>query len=181
MPDESISGGLQGGVAVPEVAGLARAPRRECPRVEVDDHPVAGEVAEAHRRTGVIDEGEVGGGIADLEGHRELLVSGDGEPTASPGTGHRRGERLNGVIPGIGERRTKVFRKIIAIGLAGLLLGACGGDEPTDDESGLANPASVYCEEQGGTVDMREGDGGTFGVCVFPDGCGVRGVGLLRR
>ena len=63
-----------------------------------------------------------------------------------------------------------MFKKIIAICLAGALLGACGGDEPTDDESGLANPASVYCIEQGGTVDMREGDGGTFGVCVFPNG-----------
>ena len=62
-------------------------------------------------------------------------------------------------------------RSIIVLALAGLLFGACGGDEPTDtDESGLANPASVYCEEQGGTVDLREGAEGTYGVCVFPDG-----------
>ncbi|MCJ7725977.1 MAG: DUF333 domain-containing protein [Acidimicrobiia bacterium] len=63
-----------------------------------------------------------------------------------------------------------MLRKIIAVSLASLLLAACGGDEPTEDESGLANPASVYCQEQGGTVDMRESDGGTYGVCVFPDG-----------
>ncbi|MFH2072057.1 MAG: DUF333 domain-containing protein [Actinomycetota bacterium] len=37
------------------------------------------------------------------------------------------------------------------------------------DQAGLANPASGFCVEQGGTVDMREGDGGTYGVCVFPD------------
>mgnify|MGYP002063936435 CR=1 FL=1 len=29
-------------------------------------------------------------------------------------------------------------------------------DEPADDEPvGMANPASVYCEEQGGTLDIR--------------------------
>lgn len=40
--------------------------------------------------------------------------------------------------------------------------------EPTGAE--LANPASVYCDEQGGTVDLREGEGGTAGFCVFADG-----------
>ncbi len=34
----------------------------------------------------------------------------------------------------------------------------------------MPNPASVYCEEQGHTLEMREGEGGTFGVCLFPDG-----------
>ena len=34
----------------------------------------------------------------------------------------------------------------------------------------MANPASVYCEEQGGTVEMREGEGGVYGMCVFADG-----------
>ena len=53
--------------------------------------------------------------------------------------------------------------------LAGLLFGACGSGEPTDERPGLANPASVYCEEQGGTLQMRQGDGGTYGVCVFED------------
>jgi putative hemolysin len=35
---------------------------------------------------------------------------------------------------------------------------------------GLANPASVYCEQQGGRVEMRTNDEGTYGVCVFSDG-----------
>ena len=35
----------------------------------------------------------------------------------------------------------------------------------------LANPASVYCVEQGGTLDIRTDDsGGQYGVCVFKDG-----------
>ena len=40
--------------------------------------------------------------------------------------------------------------------------------EPT---TGQANPASVHCEEQGYTLEMRtDENGGQYGVCVFPDG-----------
>jgi putative hemolysin len=35
----------------------------------------------------------------------------------------------------------------------------------------VANPASVFCEEQGGTLDMRvDQNGGQYGVCMFDDG-----------
>jgi putative hemolysin len=35
----------------------------------------------------------------------------------------------------------------------------------------LANPASVYCIEQGGKLEIRTGaDGGEFGVCLFDEG-----------
>ncbi len=38
-------------------------------------------------------------------------------------------------------------------------------------EPGLANPASEFCEENGGTVEIREDDsGGQVGYCIFPDG-----------
>ena len=36
--------------------------------------------------------------------------------------------------------------------------------------TGLPNPASVYCEEQGGTLKMVETDAGTQGICVLEDG-----------
>jgi putative hemolysin len=37
--------------------------------------------------------------------------------------------------------------------------------------AGLPNPASVYCEENGGKLDIRkDSSGGEYGVCVFPDG-----------
>jgi cyclophilin family peptidyl-prolyl cis-trans isomerase/putative hemolysin len=39
-----------------------------------------------------------------------------------------------------------------------------------EEKTQLANPASVYCEEQGGVVDMRSGAGGQAGVCVFENG-----------
>jgi hypothetical protein len=35
----------------------------------------------------------------------------------------------------------------------------------------LANPASIHCQEQGGTLEMRQDEsGGTYGVCVYSDG-----------
>ena len=39
------------------------------------------------------------------------------------------------------------------------------------DGAGLPNPASVYCEEQGGKLEIRTAaDGTQHGVCIFPDG-----------
>ena len=36
--------------------------------------------------------------------------------------------------------------------------------------AGLANPAAVYCEEQGGRLEIRTAaDGGRYGVCIFAD------------
>ena len=55
----------------------------------------------------------------------------------------------------------------------GLLLGGCAAQKRAADEeaAGLPNPASVYCEEHDGRVEMRtDADGGQYGVCVFEDG-----------
>jgi putative hemolysin len=65
--------------------------------------------------------------------------------------------------------------RLIAIALA-IVLGAtgCGSDDDNPDEPGIANPASVYCAEQGGTVDIRtDADGNQTGYCVFADGAEV--------
>jgi putative hemolysin len=36
--------------------------------------------------------------------------------------------------------------------------------------AGIANPASVFCGDNGGTLEIRTGSGGgQVGVCVFPD------------
>ncbi len=46
-----------------------------------------------------------------------------------------------------------------------LLIASC------NDNTGMANPASVYCEENGGTLEIREDEsGGQVGYCIFPDG-----------
>ncbi len=45
---------------------------------------------------------------------------------------------------------------------------ASGGATP---QVGLPNPASVYCEQNGGKLDLRtDATGGVSGVCQFPDG-----------
>lgn len=47
-------------------------------------------------------------------------------------------------------------------------LAACAADaEPV----GMANPASVFCEQQGGRSEIRKNtDGSEYGVCRLPDG-----------
>lgn len=63
------------------------------------------------------------------------------------------------------------MKRIALIGLlvVSVAFTACGNDEP-DDDTGLANPAAVFCEEQGGTLDMRTDEAGTSGFCIFDDG-----------
>lgn len=69
---------------------------------------------------------------------------------------------------------------LVAIGTLGLV--GCGDDEsptttetpeseaPTTDMTGMPNPASVYCEEQGGTLELVDESGGQVGYCNLPDG-----------
>ena len=38
-----------------------------------------------------------------------------------------------------------------------------------ENKAGLANPASVNCEEKGGFLEMRENENGQYGVCIFDD------------
>ncbi len=55
-----------------------------------------------------------------------------------------------------------------------LMISGCGGSGDKEEQSGVPNPASVYCEEQGGTVDIRtDASGGQIGICVFSDGSEV--------
>ncbi len=40
-----------------------------------------------------------------------------------------------------------------------------------EEQATIANPAAVFCEDSGGTYDIRDAsDGGKTGVCVLPDG-----------
>ena len=67
--------------------------------------------------------------------------------------------------------------KIKTIGLVALLaIGAltitgCDKNENSDENVGMANPASVYCVDQGGTIEIETAeDGGQIWLCMFNDG-----------
>jgi len=58
-----------------------------------------------------------------------------------------------------------------------LLWAAGAGAQPQ-----MANPASVNCAQQGGTLTIeRRPDGGEFGVCVFTDNYQCEEWALFRR
>lgn len=62
--------------------------------------------------------------------------------------------------------------KITLYLLLSAVLAACAAAQssPTT-EANMPNPASVYCEEHGGVVEIRQdAEGNQYGVCVFPDG-----------
>ena len=60
---------------------------------------------------------------------------------------------------------------VCLISVAGLLGGAAPEAVSEDRAAVLANPAAVFCVEQGGRYDIRtSNDGGQQGFCVFADG-----------
>ena len=80
-------------------------------------------------------------------------------------------------------------RLLIATTSLVLVLAACGDDsEPTTTSAPatggstqIANPASVYCVEQGGTLEMVTENGGEVGYCNLPDGTRVEEWAYYRE
>ena len=52
-----------------------------------------------------------------------------------------------------------------------LLFSGCSSDD--NNQPGLANPASVYCAEQGGSTEIVGEDDGEVGYCNLSDGTRV--------
>ncbi len=49
--------------------------------------------------------------------------------------------------------------------------GECGAGQPAIGGAQIANPASVFCEEKGGKLEIRAAaDGSQSGACIFADG-----------
>lgn len=66
-----------------------------------------------------------------------------------------------------------LFTLLVSIGM--IFLTACnltpGSDKSDSDNANMPNPASVFCQENGGTLEIRTAeDGSQSGICVFPDG-----------
>lgn len=68
--------------------------------------------------------------------------------------------------------------------LSPLALGGCSdqGQEARKNGVGMANPASEYCEKQGGKVLIEKNrQGAERGVCHLPDGTRIDEWELFRR
>ncbi|MGB8815108.1 MAG: DUF333 domain-containing protein [Paracoccaceae bacterium] len=65
-----------------------------------------------------------------------------------------------------------------------LALTACGGGSPKTEMNiapvSMANPASVYCNDLGGQLEIRAEQGGEAGYCHLPDGTTVEEWKLYR-
>jgi putative hemolysin len=74
------------------------------------------------------------------------------------------------------KRVSVLFLTLLAIlGLAS----ACAPVTAPPGES-IANPASENCVAQGGTLEIRQGEGGEVGYCVFADGSECEEWALMR-
>jgi putative hemolysin len=78
-------------------------------------------------------------------------------------------------------------RSMLIVYLAALLLAACAAPAPapttapTEPGAGIANPASVNCDKQGGKLSIQKRpDGGEYGVCVFEDNRQCEEWALMR-
>ncbi len=63
------------------------------------------------------------------------------------------------------------------------LLAACGGGaaKPVPGQwASMANPASKYCAELGGRLELRNEQGGEAGYCHMPDGSVIEEWQLYR-
>ena len=59
--------------------------------------------------------------------------------------------------------------KLVLILMMGLMILAACAPAPETDQ--VPNPASVFCVDNGGKLELRQdASGGTAGICVFPDG-----------
>jgi putative hemolysin len=68
--------------------------------------------------------------------------------------------------------------------IVGALVSCGPAPEPAlpPTQAGLPNPASVFCEEHGGRLDIRtEASGGQVGICIFPDGSECEEWAFLRN
>ena len=61
--------------------------------------------------------------------------------------------------------KTKTFGLIALLAVWALTLAGCN-KTPTEENAELANPASAYCEENGGTLQIEDG----AWLCMFTDG-----------
>lgn len=81
------------------------------------------------------------------------------------------------------SKKQKIMKKILFLGLALVSLTACSSvqhKDPTPPKIGSPNPASQYCVEQGGKLEIRNEANGQVGYCHLPNGQVVEEWNLFR-
>lgn len=62
-------------------------------------------------------------------------------------------------------------RGATVLALVSVALTGCADPATIEGGSGIPNPASEHCVDEGGRLDIREdAGGGEYGVCMFDDG-----------
>lgn len=61
------------------------------------------------------------------------------------------------------------------------VLVALSGCAPIGPNVGMANPASTYCVDMGGSVSIQNTGSGDIGICTLPDGSTIEEWELFRR
>ncbi|QIW15290.1 hemolysin [Pasteurellaceae bacterium RH1A] len=62
-------------------------------------------------------------------------------------------------------------RTLTAAALSSLTLAACSNQENSAPIVGMANPASVFCQQQGGKSEVKkDAQGNEYALCHLPDG-----------
>jgi len=80
--------------------------------------------------------------------------------------------KLDGRSVAVRGRSVALAGGVLALALAGCS-STGGSGEGNGDMNQLANPASAYCVEQGGTVEIVSEAYGEVGYCNLPDGTRV--------
>ncbi|WP_413496211.1 DUF333 domain-containing protein [Morganella psychrotolerans] len=72
------------------------------------------------------------------------------------------------------------MKNVILLITAGIIAG-CSSAPQSSQKIGMANPASVYCEQSGGTLNIKDTADGQVGYCTLPDGSKIEEWALYRR
>jgi len=76
------------------------------------------------------------------------------------------------------------MKPLILAVLFSMLVACASHPEPAAPAGtvGLANPASVYCQQRGGKLEIvKDKDGGEVGYCTLPGGERIEEWALFRR
>lgn len=75
------------------------------------------------------------------------------------------------------------MKKILMLGLMVAAISGCSTAQKNETEKptlGMANPASTYCVEQGGKLEIRKEANGEVGYCHLPNGQIIEEWALFR-